>query len=228
MTNEAGPNIVYNGLVLYLDAANSRSYPGSGTTCSDLSANKVSGTLISGTTYSSANNGNFVLNGTSSYITLPNFKNSFDFNSPFTISAWVNKTNTNIADIVSTYVSEDGIWLEIQATTNRIRFVSRKLTVNVFDFVSLEAISINAWQNIVATFDGATAKIYINEVQSVHSASATTLFSVVNNDLTIGRLDSFYGRYFPGSIGPISIYNRAITAAEVKQNFNATKGRYGL
>ena len=143
MTNEAGPNIVYNGLVLYLDAANSRSYPGSGTNCSDLSANKVSGTLIGGTTYSSANNGNFVLNGTSSYITLPNFKSSFNFNSPFTISAWINKTNTNVGDIVSVFTpvpSDDGIWLEIGQTTNQIRFASRNMGVTVFNLIPTEAI----------------------------------------------------------------------------------------
>ena len=100
--------------------------------------------------------------------------------------------------------------------------------VTVFNLIPTEAISINTWQNIVATFDGATAKIYLNSIQLGTTASATTLFSVLNNDLTIGRLDSSFGRYFPGSIGPVFIYSRALTSSEISQNYNALKGRYGL
>lgn len=224
------PSIVNTGLVLCLDAANTKSYPGTGTNCYDLSKNQISGTLVGSPTYSSTNNGIFGLNGTTAYINFANFKNYFAFNTPFTISAWINPTNSNSVDIVSCYnaASNDGIWLELATVSNQIRFVSRSLGTGIFDLYSSETIGTGSWKHIVATYDGINAKIYINGVQSVNTNAATTFFSIANTDLNIGRIDATLGRYLAGNIGPVSIYNIALTSIQILQNFNALRGRYGL
>lgn len=200
------------------------------TVVSDLSPNGITGALSGGPGYLSTNNGIFTLNGTSAYINVPNFKNYFAFNSAFTISAWINPSNSSSVDIVSTYNpgSNDGIWLELATASNQIRFVSRSLGTGIFDLYSSETIGTGSWKHIVATYDATTAKIYINGVQSVNTAAATTLFSIVNPDLFIGRIDSSLGRYLAGSVGPVSIYNRAISATEVSTMFNSMRGRYSL
>lgn len=200
------------------------------TTISDLSPNLMSGTLTGGHMYTPLNNGTVVLNGTSGYINIANFKNYFDFNSAFTISAWVNPSNTSSVDVISTYssASNDGIWLELATASNQVRFVSRNLGTAVFDLYSSETIGTGTWKHIVATYDATTAKIYINGVQSVNTAAATTIFPIANLDLFIGRIDASLGRYLGGSIGPVNIYNRALSSAEVSQNFDAIRGRYGI
>ena len=68
MSIAGGPDIVENGLVLHLDAADSNSYPGSGTVWTDLSGNGYNGTLTNGPTFSSSNRGGIVLDGTNDYI----------------------------------------------------------------------------------------------------------------------------------------------------------------
>lgn len=65
-----GPNIVTDGLVLYLDAANTKSYPGSGTTWNDLSGNGNNGTLINGYIFNSIGNGNLVFDGSNDYVNI--------------------------------------------------------------------------------------------------------------------------------------------------------------
>ena len=81
------PRIVTNGLVLALDAANIKSYPGSGTTWTDLSGIGNNGTLTNGPTYSSANGGSLVFNGTDNYVSLP--ANSINTNADLTLNYWV-------------------------------------------------------------------------------------------------------------------------------------------
>jgi hypothetical protein len=146
------------------------------------------------------------------------------------MSAWINPTNNSSVDIVScyNYAANDGVWLELHSASNQIRFVSRQIGTTVFDLTSSETIGTGQWKNIVATFDGITAKIYINGVQSVNTSSSSTLFSITNTDLNIGRIDPILGRYLAGSIGPVMIYKKAISSTEVSTNFNALKGRYGL
>jgi hypothetical protein len=195
----------------------------------DLSSNNANAETINAS-YSSNNSGTFTLNGSSAYLNIPNFKSIFPFNTAFTISAWINPTNSSSVDIVScyNYAANDGVWLELHSASNQIRFVSRQIGTAVFDLTSSETIGTGQWKNIVATFDGITAKIYIDGVQSVNTSSSSTLFSITNTDLNIGRIDPILGRYLAGSIGPVMIYKKAISSTEVSTNFNALKGRYGL
>ena len=82
-----GPKIITNGLVLYLDAANRNSYPGSGTTCTDLSGNNNNFTLVNGPTFSSGNMGNIVFDGTDDYLLINSLV--WNYNADFTIQFWL-------------------------------------------------------------------------------------------------------------------------------------------
>jgi len=196
----------------------------------NLARETNNGTLVNGVTYNSSNNGSLVFDGVNDFVDIPNFKTVFAFNSAYTISAWVRPTGSNSIDMVSCYnqASNDGVWFELNTASNVVRFVSRNLGTSVFDLSTTESVGTGVWKYIVASFDGSTAKIYINGIESASTPSVGTFFTVVNNDLNIGRIDPNLGRYFPGNIGLVSIHNISLSATQILQNYNATKGRYGL
>jgi hypothetical protein len=175
-------------------------------------------------------NETFSFNGSNSYINVPGFKNTYDFSTPYTISAWLNPTNSNSVDILSTYTPDfnDGVWLELNSVSNQIRFTARQNSTDIFNLFSSEVIGTGTWKHIVATYDAVTAKIYIDGVQATPTASASTLFSIARTDLDIGRMNDTLGRYIAGNIGLVTIYNRALTNAEVLSEFNAVRSRYGI
>lgn len=86
----------------------------------------------------------------------------------------------------------------------------------------------NQWNHMVATFDGSTKRIYVNGVQKTSASTTGTITANTTGAAYIGTYGSFVGYPFNGKIGVTKIYNRALTAAEVAQNFNALRGRYGL
>jgi hypothetical protein len=87
----------------------------------------------------------------------------------------------------------------------------------------------NQWNNVVATFDGTNKRIYVNGVLRATSANLTgTVTQNSTGAAYIGVYGNFAGYRFNGRIAQTQIYNRALTASEIQQNFNATKSRYGL
>jgi hypothetical protein len=231
-TAEGGPSIIRDGLVLYLDAANHKSYLGSGTIWNNISTNNVSGSLINGPTFSGNNNGSIVFDGGNDYVQVNNFKNTYSFNTPFTISFFLRtNTVTTRTSFISTYVGgfiNDGVFMEI-GENGTIRFAYRQLGVNVFDFSETSTIlRTNTFYNIVGVYNGSNATIYVNTISTTPTASATTFFNINNTDLFIGRLDSTLGRYFNGNVYQTLIYNKALSLSEIQQNYNATKGRFNL
>lgn len=226
MSSLGGGQIVTNGLVLALDAANVKSYPGSGTTWFDRSGFGNNGTLINGPTFS---NGSIVFDGTNDYITISQFKNTYSFNTPFTISCFVRPTNTTIrTDIVSTFnqTFNDGVFVEL--ANQNIRFAYRQLGTNIFDFNTTNLLPSNTFLNIVALYNGTAAMLYVNTVLQSPTTNATSFFSIAEPTLTIGRVNEALGRYFLGNIANIQIYNKALTPAEIQQNYLTQKSRFGL
>lgn len=225
------PRIVTNGLVLCLDAGNTKSYPGSGTTWIDISRNGNNGTLTNGPTFSSANTGSIVFDGTNDFVSIPNF--TYRFNTSFTLSIWIRfialttLPTTLISNYSGTITGNDGVFLEINAS-NAVRFVYRNLGVDVFDFAS-GAVTINTTYNIVATVSNTGgAKLYINSQQLPLTSGVSSLFTPTNTTLVINRLDSATGRYTNSNTYLAAVYNRALSATEVAQNFNALRGRFGI
>ena len=228
--------IVNNGLVLYLDAANTKSYPGSGTTWTDLTSNLNNGTLIGSPAFSSSNGGILNLNG-SQYGTIP-VASSLAFNDNFTISVWV-KVNSISPSGYSGFAGRfgptnnyGGYELECnnQNGGNKFAFVvgnNGGIGANNFRRINSDVIiNFGSWYNIVGTNISGVNKLYVNgQLQST-----TSTFNVVTNStqpFAIGRIYAdFNGYYHNGSTSNITVYNRGLTEAEVLQNYNASKSRY--
>ena len=229
------PRIVTNGLVLALDAGNAKSYPGSGTTWYDLSGNKYIFTSNNAPTFATDNLGNkcFEFTGAGKF---------FDSttNSPFsgnqfaiTVTAIVNQFSTGAFYSILTQNEQD--------TNDSMAFVSlngkfgtdhwnpggRQLSTiannNQIYHVTWTVLN---WQNHQTT----DTKIYLNGIeQNTESYSVDTVGNLVSRPFRIGNWQlNRTDMDFQGRIYGISVYNRVLSAAEIKQNFNATRGRYGI
>jgi hypothetical protein len=196
-----------------------------GTTLIDMTGRGNSGTLTNGPTYSSANGGSLVFDGTNDTIITGN--SGITGNNPWSISIWVNVN-----------ISENGagrqgwiIW-EGSAGQNTNELISigvngGKVEVahwNNDTVFSNSSITFGTFQNIVVTFDGSNEKIYIN---SINTDNKTTSLSVTDGFWYLASAANANG-FLNCNISQASIYNRALTAAEIQQNFNALRGRFGI
>jgi len=237
-------NSVTSGLVLALDAANPKSYGGSGNTWSDLSGNGKNGTLVNGPTYNSANGGSLVFNGTNQYSSI--FAPSpFLGTSLFTFEIWVNFTSitgnfggTNKSASLFSGGTGTGTG---QAEFSILSLNNTSFTPNTISFsrgggATTGSLSINisslisngSWYQIVlvrSTLNSQT--VYLNS-SSIGIGTVSNSFS--DGTTSFGALpgNTSFSQYLNGRISNIKIYNRALSAAEVSQNYNALKSRYGL
>jgi hypothetical protein len=225
------PRIVTDGLVLALDAGNTKSYPGSGTTWTDLSGIGNTGTLTNGPTYSSANAGYIVFDGTNDYVNTGPSSNLALGNGNFTISSWIYPTITTLNLIASSRVvsSANTLYWNFSIGNGQLNFQSRTSDGTQYIASSnASAISTNQWYNVAAVRLNNVITVYVNGI-----AGSTTVNDGGNNlteqyiGLGIFNYPGFV-YYYSGSISNFSFYNRALSAAEVSQNFNALRGRYGI
>ncbi len=225
-----GSESVSEGLVLHFDAGNSASYPGSGTTWTDLSGNGNNATLFNGPTFSSSNGGSIVFDGINDYAT---------FSTPSQIT-----TNASQTWEVWCSVAKVGDWGYIlhnnglnDTIGNSFMVIGIETTTNTY-FGSLNALgdrinssvlqSQSAVRQVVVTYDGSLHRMYVDGSLVVSKAFNG---SMINRDAitTIGgthrRVDY---RPIRGHIHSVKAYNRALSPAEVQQNFQATKGRFDV
>ena len=221
-THIATKGIVQSGLVLNLDAGVSSSYSGSGTTWTDLSGSGNNGTLVNGVGYNSGNGGSFFIDATDDYIEAsPSVTISSGSN--FTFGAFVNPN----------YIyGNAGFWRDnvsnsfniLQSGNNRpwIRWNAS----NILQPGSGWSLTTGSWVYVVYTITSSSnAKVYAN-ADLKYNISHTTATPTLNIS-AIGWQNSLPER-IGGNYSQIHYYNRALSAAEVAQNFNATKSRYGL
>ena len=232
-----GPQIVKEGLVLYLDGANTKSYPGSGTVWKDLSGNGNNGTLVNGVGYTGDNNGSIVFDGVNGYVNFTD-KPEFTFtDAKFSLEVffrYVNKTKTDNSIIGKRDYGftqrEYNFYMYEPISTPTLRFIiSSNLTAN-WTIVESSTIQKNTWYHAVATSDAGVGRIYLNGVLNATNNSMNSSTTNGTSPLTIGNAfnSGTAIQYFNGSIPLARIYNRALTSQEILQNFNATKGRYGI
>ena len=217
------PRIVTDGLVLALDAGNTKSYPGSGTTWSDLSGNSNSGTLTNGPTFNSDNNGSIVFDGSDDVVSISD-SSSIDVTPTVTISAWINPSGFGGGNFGRIIDSQDSYNFFLDNTTssgtNAIRYWP-----NTGDALSVNnVVTLNEWANFTVVHSGSNVVIYKNGISIGTSGSFSTLPSTSSTILIGNRDDNARG--FEGKISQVLVYDTALTAAEVLQNYNATKGRY--
>ena len=217
-----GPNIVTDGLVFAIDAGSERSYPGSGTTTTNI-INGASGTLTNGVGYVSNNGGAFDFDGTDDFILFPDDTN---LNlQTLTMESW-SYLNTTIQQYG--FLFEKGLVNTQYANffENTI-FVFRTMGLSTSSLnIASSLFSANSWNHIVCTYASGTKRIYLNGIQVGVATGLTGTISTNANGPRIGAHSSGY--YLDGEIAASRVYNKALTAAEVLQNYNAQKSRFGL
>lgn len=215
------PRIVTDGLVLCLDAANPKSYPGTGTTCTDLSGNGNHGTLFNGVAYSSSFNGFLILDGVDDQIT-GSLTANFSNNSITHLCLFRVITNPSVWQQISG-VNNGGLYIN-GSLPNKLRFQQSVTGVGniLTDFNNLE---LNEWYYAGYTWSsGDHLKSYVNGIY--HSQTSLTYSG------TISPTSLVFGTYSSSKtnveIATSFVYNRALTPEEIRQNFEALRGRYGV
>jgi hypothetical protein len=214
--NTAG--IVTDGLVLALDAANPKSYPGSGTTWTDLSGNGNNGTLLNSPVFSTQ--GFFSFDGSSKRATLtsPFGKSGFT-----TLSIWYNRDETVSSTTWRTLIST--------SSTNIHHLVSQQSSRNLgiwdggFRDFTYNPLSDGKFHNYTVIYQSSVnASLYVdgNFVSTIN----TSLNLEISPIGSIGNWSS--GNYWSGKISNIYIYNKNLNLPEIQQNFNSLRGRYGI
>ena len=227
MSYNNGPKIVTNGLVLCLDAGNNKSYPSSGTNWNDLSGNNNNGTLTNGPTFTGSFGGSIVFDGTNDYVS--SFPTQISGVGSKTVSAWIkiNKTSRVGLAGIRDGTSQTGWVFTVNRTTygNLTYFHTGGSTLEV-----AAGIITNTWYNVCVTYNltSTTAILYLNGVQIGSSSTSFTAITPSSFKGVIGDEDSAFSTPFGGNIAQVSIYNRALSASEILQNFNATKARFSL
>jgi hypothetical protein len=210
------------------------------TTTSDFSGQGNFGTAVNGPTYSTDGGGSFVFDGVDDYITIPHnstiSSSVFGTSNNFTLSSWVNvSTFQNWACMInkafgSSYSNTTvGLWsnsggYQVVVGSNENSNPGGSTIV-----LSLSA-QTNIWYNIVAVGNGTQFLFYSNGnlVSSANFSSITRTRTENTEPITIGRRATGVGPSLAGKISTVSVYNRGLSAAEVQQNFEATRGRYGI
>jgi len=233
--------IVTDGLVLCLDAGNRKSYPGSEDIWTDLSGNGNTGTLnnMDGTNFNSSNGGSLTFDGTDEFVQINN-PTTFH-NQNFTISAWVNpgvQDNITISIMDFDHGILNGWVIQSQdADSNRNYYLawwdgSQFQPSGGFGIGIGIQITTSVWQNIVYSKNGTSLVGYRNGSQVFTAGPDPSISAVVsyqnNKNFRIGNSINTPGggREFNGNIAQALIYNRALSAAEIQQNYLATKSRY--
>ena len=213
-----------NGALLYLDAGNSASYPGSGTAWTDLSGNSRNGTLTGGPTYTSADGGAIVFDGSDDFV---------QCSGSLTVTAatfviWLRRNGPQGSFDGIMYSRGTNITgISFFETTNKISYTWNN-AVNTYTWDSGLTIPDLTWCMIAVSVTSTSATAYLCQSSGITSATnIVSHTSTVLDDIKLAQ-DDQGARFFNGRIATAMIYNRALSAGEITQNFNALRGRYGL
>ena len=218
-------NIIQDGLVLNLDAGNSLSYPGSGTTWYDLSGNGNNGTLVNGVGFDSGNGGSLVFDGVDDYAIVSNDVTSGI--NDFAVSVWVYKTETVTNRYIWDFGLNGGILSSGTAIKPGFRYYNATIGTGSVLYTSGPPHNVNTWYNIVISRISGITYFYSNGSLIVSAPDSGNIGSW-GTSFNIGRYGGG-GLIHQGNISNILVYkNKGLTEAEVEQNFNATRSRYGI
>ena len=219
---------VSDGLALYLDAGNTASYPGSGTTWTDLSGNGRTGTLtnMDGTNFNSANGGSLTFNGSDEFVQCAG-------------SSIVTEEATFIVWMYRGVFADqyDGILFSRGANTTGIHFQNGGLLAytwndasDTYNWGSNLTIPTNEWAMCAVSVRSSAATAYLCKASGITNSTNTVTHTIPTtlDDIKVGKDDANESRYYLGSIAQALIYNRALSATEIQQNFNFSKPRFGL
>lgn len=234
MAYHNGPRVVTNGLVLALDVANPKSYVSGSITWNDLSGNQNVGTLVNGPTYNGANGGSIVFDGTNDYVSVAD-NTSLNFGTgDFTVLVWISgisaypgsgktiirkggRFDANLAGWSMTWAgSPTDIYFIVGSSSSRLE--GRCFPNN----------SLNGWvgHKMIGMQRNGTSW---NQIVDTTVTNLGTFSGDVSNTSVIEiAYNSVYGTYLNNNVASIFVYNRALSANEIIQNFNAARGRFGI
>jgi hypothetical protein len=228
VTPDPGENIVEDGLIFRVDAGDTDSYGGTGTTWTDV-INGNNGTILNGASYNSAQGGYFEFDGVDDKVDFgqPAILESF----PMSIDVWFYAASTGDGIITKGTTRQSAHlrdWDIFGNGSNLIFAVSDGSTsypVNIRDSFP----SLNTWHHLVVSWDGTTgtngAKMYLDGALFAQGTSTSTTFATAHNIFVGGNRTGFY---LDGRISMVKMYDKVLSASEALQNYNASKDRYGL
>ena len=229
------PNsIIDDGLVLYLDAGISASYSGSGTTWTDLSGQDNNGTLVNGVSYNRDNGGSLVFDGVNDYVDCGNLTTLNDITIQMFVRPLSNAGSYRgfigaIGGTGNDYDSGFAIDMSINSTTsfNKCHFEGGILRIPGGTNFMTSSIPFGTWTNICFSISPNYIQFYLNGSAELGTTRLNNVTSTIGmNNFRIGRRPST--DFLDGSIAQVSIYNRALSASEVQQNFNALRNRFSI
>jgi uncharacterized protein (TIGR02145 family) len=219
-------SIISSGLVLHLDAGIASSYPGSGTTWTDLSGTNNHGTLENGPTYSSANGGSIVFDGVNDRISA--FPTQISGTGSKTISLWIKINTSSRTGIAGTRsLAEWGWGFSVNRNgTGSLAFYDTRGS----ELYVAAGLGTNIWYHVSVTYDDSRiVTLYVNGLQVGISSTPFAALNASTFNGVIGNEDEYTNPFyhpFKGNIAQVTIYNRALTAAEVLENYNALRPRF--
>lgn len=228
-------SIVTDGLVLYVDAANENSYPGTGTTWTGLVGSK-NGTLTNGPTYSSANGGNIVFDGVDDYVDFGNTGLRLEcMNFWFYLNSEVTSNTTAfgliLCDILSAQNQQNGCAFgSITGYVTNETFTMLDGATNAYGRTSITDNIPAGWNNLVTNWNGSSYDIWLNNSKrTTTSGTAQAGHFDLKSNSQILRLGYSYDNgaaKFNGKLAVFSAYNSSLTDQEITQNYNALKNRF--
>ena len=219
MSFNFSPKISTNGLVFYVDPAYKISYPGTGTTVTDIAGND-SGTLDGTTVIYNTGSGVFNFDGIDDYINLGASSNYAFGTNDFTICSWFNRTSTSAYEWVWGQGGTNFSWGQTNSNPGKPR-----VWINASSLDCTTAITLNTWQYWTCKRESGTVTFNLN---GIDLNSGTLNGSIAAGSyLYIGTFN-IGQNHFSGDIGPVQVYNRALSAGDVLQNYQAQKGRFEL
>jgi hypothetical protein len=224
VSSSAPLSVVTTGLQLYLDAGNASSYSGTGTSWNDLSGNGRNGTLTNNPTYSSADGGSIVFDGNNDFV---------QCSGSLTVTAatfvtWIRR-NGSQDDYDGIIYSRGTVatGLSFLGVTNKISYTWNN-TVDTYSWDSGLTIPDLTWCMVAVSVTNTTATAYLCQSSGITSATnIVSHTSTVLDDIRIGQ-DNLASRFFNGRIAVAQIYNIALSAEQVSQNFAADRSRFGV
>jgi len=220
----AGPDIIEDGLVLCLDAANARSYPGTGTTATDLK-NGFQGTLQNSPSFSSTNSGAFTFDGSDERII---FTDNIAVTEA-TFLAWVKRTTQQgsyAGIILSRGDGGSTTGLNLYGGSRNLGYHWNDASFS-WSFDSNLLVPDGEWCMVALSVNSSSAVFYLYQNSGVSTATKTASHTSSNlNHIEIFGDPHSGGRQFTGDLSIAAIYSRALSAEEIRQNYEATVGRF--
>ena len=208
------PNVITSSLIFHFDAANTRSYAGSGVTINSL-IGVFNGSLVNGAGFTSTNGGSFFFDGSNDHII---FSNCDVMGSVYTQNYWFKRNDGG------THLLVDSFYSGTVVSSGNITYYYTNTGATLgasYNFI------VGRW-NMISLVRGSTVKSIYMDGELIASVSSSDSYDVSTTDLIIGIHNSLSMWGLNGNIAQLQIYNRALSAQEIGQLYNATKGRYGL